>query len=162
MSLPIDVFTAGLSDSQALGDLEGVTYYKLELVVKFVHDGNYYDGIYCSWAEWDKSEAGRLIQLGAIIDFQAEQLAKLAGQVNDYKDQNRHLRNERAALAQQLAIATEDQRLLTTQADEVIGLRAALAEAQAELKSYMSQLGQAKLSNANLKAIYANGHRAEP
>lgn len=142
--LPIEIIAQSATAGQPLAELEGISYSKLELVIMHDADG-YYDGIYCLWSDWDKTESGKISQLNAIIDCQAEQLAKLAGQVTEGKEQRRRLLNEVRALTQAQAEAQ-------AQADEVAELKADLQLARAESQSMANEV-------AELKRISLNGHQ---
>lgn len=163
--LPIEIIAQSATAGQPLAELEGINYSKLELVIMHDADG-YYDGIYCLWSDWDKTESGKISQLNAIIDCQAEQLAKLAGQVTEGKEQRRRLLNEVRALTQ-------------AQADEGSALKMDLQLARAESQSMANEVADLRAEverlslngheaiyllngvRAPIKAIYANGH-AEP
>jgi len=74
--LPAPMEDYATADHQQLTELDGVTYHKLELVIK--RAGGQYLGIYCQLKDWDRTAAGRISALQYLADQQQAQLTLLA------------------------------------------------------------------------------------
>lgn len=137
-----------------LGTVDGVTYYKLDMVVGRPKGGGSF--LYCIHGDWDRTTAGRLLQMQQILQVQQDQIELLARrseaqtskleaadselkqarrqqeQIEQLLDQNDRLREEIAALNAQLAALNAQLAAMSRDLDSARDLLASRSQQQQE------------------------------
>lgn len=100
--LPAPLQDYATADQELLAEIDGTTYHATTLVFKR-KDGQYI-GVYCRYADWAMTAAGKLAHKDGVIAFQQQLL-------NDLAERNERAERELEQLKRQLGIAASDRDL---------------------------------------------------